>query len=94
MLKTSASKQSMTDSPDLDEKHARNREERLSFIREWAEYVRTHSDDVWGEQVNDLVDSQIESARNVEDERPDMERLREESALLNPDGYTSNERDD
>lgn len=83
----------MTDSPDLDEKHARNREERLRFIREWAEYVRTHSDDVWGEQVNTLVNSQIESARNVEDERPDMNRLREESALLNGDEYTSDERD-
>lgn len=94
MPKTSASKQSMTDLPDLDEKHARNREERLRFIREWAEYVRTHPDDVWGEQVNALVDSQIESARNVEDERPDMNRLREKSALLNPDEYTSGENDD
>lgn len=93
-MKTSASKQSMTDSPDLDEKHARNREERLRFIREWAEYVRTHPDDVWGEQVNALVDSQIESARNVEDERPDMDRLREESPLLNRDERGTDETDD
>ena len=82
----------MTDSPDLDEKHARNRKERIRFIRQWAEYVRTHPDDVWGAQVNALVDSQIESARNVEDERPDMDRLREESALLNPG--ESDETDD
>jgi hypothetical protein len=73
----------MSDSPDLEAKHARNREERLRFIREWAEYVRTHPDDDWGEQVNRLVDSQIQSARSVEDERPDMDQLREESPLLN-----------
>lgn len=75
----------MSDSPDLEGKHARNREERLRFVREWAEYVRTHPDDDWGEQVNRLVNSQLRSARNVEDERPDVDRLREESPLLNPD---------
>jgi hypothetical protein len=75
----------MSDSPDLDTKHARNREERLRFVREWAEYVRTHSDDDWGEQVNKLVNSQIQSARSLEDERPDMDRLRKESPLLNED---------
>ena len=75
----------MSEAPDLNEKHARNREERLQFIREWAEYVRTHPDDDWGEQVNRLVNSQIEAARNVEHERPDMDRLRKESPLLNGD---------
>lgn len=75
----------MSDSPNLKEKHARNREERIQFIKEWAEYVRTHPDDDWGEQVNRLVNSQIQAARRVEDERPDMDRLREESPLLNRD---------
>ena len=75
----------MSDSLNLDEKHARNREERIQFIKEWAEYVRTHPDGEWGEQVNKLVNSQIRAARRVEDERPDMHRLREESPLLNPE---------
>jgi hypothetical protein len=75
----------MSDLPDLERKHARNREERIQFIREWAEYVRTHPDDDWGEQVNKLVNSQIRAARRVEDERHDVDRLREESPLLNPD---------
>ena len=83
------------DENHLHEKHARNHEERLRFIREWAEYVRTHPDDDWGEQVNKWVNSQIQSARNVEDERPDVDRLREESALLNPNAEDSDsdERD-
>ncbi|MFC7079023.1 hypothetical protein [Halorussus caseinilyticus] len=75
----------MSDFSNLEEKHADNREERIQFIKEWAEYVRTHPDDEWGEQVNKLVNSQIRAARRVEDERPDMHRLREESPLLNPE---------
>jgi len=75
----------MSDLSNLEEKHARNREERIQFIKEWAEYVRTHPDDEWGEQVNKLVNSQIRAARRVENERPDMDRLREESPLLNPE---------
>lgn len=75
----------MSDSPDLEEKNARNREERLRFVRQWAEYVRTHPDDDWGEQVNRLVNSQIQSARNAGDDRPDMDRLRKESPLLKSD---------
>lgn len=58
----------------LAEKHARNRERRLQRIKEWAEYVRTHPDDDWGRQVNRLVNSQLESARHHEDERPDLPR--------------------
>lgn len=71
----------MSDSSDLDAKHARNRADRLRQIREWAAYVRTHPDEDWGEQVNALVDSQIQSARHFEDERPDPEEL-QESPLL------------
>ena len=52
------------DSSDLEEKHARNDAERRRQIRQWAEYVRTHSDDEWGRQVNKLVNSQLQSARH------------------------------
>lgn len=64
----------MTDSDELGAKHARNRERRLRQIREWAEYVRTHPDEDWAEQVNRLVNAQLESARHHEDERPDVDR--------------------
>jgi len=70
----------MTNS-DLEAKHARNREQRLEEIRDWAEYVRTHPDEDWGTQVNRVVDPQIESARHHEHDRPDLDDLRESPLL-------------
>ena len=71
-----------TNNPEnRDGKHARNREDRLRRLREWAAYVRTHSDEDWGEQVNTLVNSQLQSARHLEDGRPDLETF-EDSPLL------------
>lgn len=67
----------MTDSDPLEARHARNRADRLREIREWAEYVRTHPDEVWGEQVNTVVNAQLQSARHFEDERPELDDLRE-----------------
>lgn len=67
----------MSNSSDREAKHARNREERHRQIREWAAYVRSHPDEDWGEQVNKLVNSQLQSARHFEDERPDVQDLRE-----------------
>ena len=48
---------------DLDAKHERNRERRVSAVKRWVEYIKTHSPDEWGEQQNRLVNSQLESAR-------------------------------
>lgn len=70
----------MTSSERVDESLARNREQRRAFVVEWAEYVRGHPDDDWGEQVNRLIDSQLESARHLQDERPDLDAI--ESDLL------------
>lgn len=47
----------------LDEKRDRNRQQRLTAIKRWVEYIETHDPDVWGEQQNKLIDSQLESAR-------------------------------
>lgn len=63
----------MTDS-NLEAKMARNRRDRHRQVREWADYVRTHSDEEWGRQVNTLVDAQLQSARHFQDERPDLGR--------------------
>lgn len=71
----------MTNSEDLADKHARIRAERRRQIREWAEYVRTHPDEDWGAQVNEIVDAQLQSARHFEDERPDMDELRDSPLL-------------
>ena len=70
----------MRNSETLEEKHEKNRQQRCAFIKEWAEYVRTHPDDDWGEQVNTLINSQIESAQHFEDIRPDLDAL--DSPLL------------
>lgn len=43
----------------LNEEKERNFKERLDFVRFWAEYVKTHSDEEWSEQQNMLIDSQI-----------------------------------
>jgi hypothetical protein len=40
---------------------ARNREERLKFVKLWAEYVRTHSDREWSRQQKIVVDSQLKN---------------------------------
>lgn len=41
-----------------------DREERMNFVKYWANYVKTHPDDVWSEQQKILIDSQIINARN------------------------------
>ncbi|MFB6143308.1 MAG: hypothetical protein ABEJ30_08225 [Halorientalis sp.] len=64
-------------SETLEGKHERNLAQRRTAIREWAEYVRTHPDETWGEQVNMLVDAQLQSARASEDERPSPATFRE-----------------
>lgn len=36
-----------------------NQEDRLNFVKFWANYVRTHSDKEWSEQQNIVIDGQI-----------------------------------
>ncbi|MBU3897240.1 MAG: hypothetical protein KJ697_04935 [Nanoarchaeota archaeon] len=38
-----------------------NREDRLNFVRFWANYVKTHSDQDWSEQQNIVIDSQMDN---------------------------------
>lgn len=38
-----------------------NREDRLNFVKFWANYIKTHSDKDWSEQQKILIDSQIEA---------------------------------
>lgn len=39
-----------------------NREDRLNFIRYWAEYVRTNPD--WSRQQNFLINAMMKNAKN------------------------------
>lgn len=75
----------MKNSHGLEAKHERNLEQRRAFVREWAEFVRTNPDDVWGEQVKTLIDSQIETSQALDDSRVDRECV-QNSPLLSDDG--------
>ena len=41
-----------------------NRESRLLFVEYWAQYMKEHSDQEWGEQQNVLINSQMQSAKH------------------------------
>jgi crotonobetainyl-CoA:carnitine CoA-transferase CaiB-like acyl-CoA transferase len=43
----------------------RNGENRRAFIRQWAEYVRTHDDEEWARQQHKIVNSQLQSAKEL-----------------------------
>ncbi len=36
-----------------------NQEDRINFVKFWAEYVRTHPDKEWSEQQNVVIDGQM-----------------------------------
>jgi hypothetical protein len=40
----------------------KNEEERLAFVKKWAEYVRTHADKEWSHQQNLIIDSALQTA--------------------------------
>jgi hypothetical protein len=68
----------MTDSDDqLADKHERNRAQRIEEIERWAEYIRDNPPEVWGEQLNTLIESQIEAARKSGVSAEQRERVRE-----------------
>ena len=62
--------------PELQGKREHRVEQRLTQVKRWAAYVEANPPDVWGEQLNTLVDAQLESARSADStgevaEKPD-----------------------
>lgn len=49
----------MTNLDELRDQQRENVTERRAFIKQWAEYVKTHPDKEWSAQQNKLIDSQI-----------------------------------
>jgi hypothetical protein len=47
------------DLKEMKEFKRKNAEERLDFVRYWANYIKTHSDKEWSKQQNVLINSQI-----------------------------------
>ena len=48
---------------DAEEIRRINNQDRLWFVRKWAEYVRTHPDKVWSRQQNVLINSVMQNAK-------------------------------
>jgi len=40
-----------------------NKEDRINFVKFWANYIKTHSDEEWSEQQRVVINSQIQNAR-------------------------------
>lgn len=38
-----------------------NKEDRINFVKFWAEYVKTHKDEEWSEQQNIIINGQIDA---------------------------------
>lgn len=59
----------MTDSDGSDTvamKRERDRQERISAIKRWVDYVESTPADVWGEQLNALIESQLQATRDAD----------------------------
>lgn len=52
-------------SETFERSRQQNLKERRAFIKRWAEYVRTHDDEVWSRQQNKLIDAQLQSANEL-----------------------------
>jgi hypothetical protein len=48
---------------EIEKNVEKNRERRRKFVREWAEYVKSHSDEKWSKQQNVIINSQIKTAK-------------------------------
>jgi len=59
-----------------------NREERMNFVKYWAEYVRTHSDIEWSRQQKKLINSQLQSAKANKISKEEYLRRKGESQQL------------
>ncbi len=66
----------------LAAKHDQNRQERLDGIRQWVEYMREQPPEVWGSQQNELVNSQLESARETALPADHEQRVRSVAAAM------------
>lgn len=50
----------------IEEKHERNREQRIAAVKRWVEYIKSEPPEKWGPQQNAVVNDQLESAQNVQ----------------------------
>jgi len=72
----------------LAAKHARNRQTRLEGIKRWVEYIQANPPEVWGPQQNELVDTQLESARETDLTAEHERRIRDFAERMTDDSST------
>jgi len=53
------------DLEQLEKEKKKNAQERLEFVEFWAEYIRSHSDEEWSKQQNELINSQIKNVKDL-----------------------------
>ncbi len=41
-----------------------NKEERMNFVIYWADFVRSHADEVWSKQQNMLINAMMHNTKN------------------------------
>ena len=49
------------DFEQLKKERKKNFEERLWFLKFWAEYIKSHSDEDWSSQQKVLINSQLQN---------------------------------
>lgn len=59
----------------LDDKHERNREERIQSIKHWVQFIKDNPPEVWGPQQNKLINSQLQSARDSDLDAEHYQRI-------------------
>lgn len=55
----------MTNSGPPEREARSDGERRRAFIKQWAEYVRTHDDTEWSRQQKTIIDAQLQSANEL-----------------------------
>jgi hypothetical protein len=53
---------------DLKKSIEQNQKERMRFVDQWADYVRTHSDKEWSRQQNVIINSCLRTASMTKEE--------------------------
>lgn len=57
-------------------------EERIHSIKRWVAYIEANPAEVWGRQLNTVVDSQLQAARSVQTSFAHEERVRQLAAEI------------
>ncbi|ADD03756.1 uncharacterized protein Nmag_0164 [Natrialba magadii ATCC 43099] len=66
----------------LEEKHERNREQRIEGIKRWVEYIESHPPETWGPQQNAVVNDQLEAAQDVQTSASHQQHVKDVAAEI------------